>query len=263
MPSEFIRRMRTGPVLNRRNCIGNRPLHSKYLLCVLCVLCGPLLFSGCAERDTGLKIRFLRSESYTFTSAERRLIEDIAETTLPEIRRLLPGTPSLIELTVRPGTNVTPESGVGGDAMPPNGIMWTIDPSRPGGVTALTNTWLRALLFHEVHHLVRYTAEDPGSIIERAVTEGMATAFERDFAGSTPPWLPYPENVAEWATELLALPAGGPEKEWLFRNADGRRWIGYKVGTYWVDLAMKASGRSAATLVATPTREVLALAGQK
>jgi len=216
--------------------------------------------SGCAESDSGLKVRFLRSESYTFTRAERRAIEVGAVAAIAEVRRLLPGVPALIELTVRPGTNVSPETGQGGDAMPPNGIMLTIDPSRPGGVMAIMNTWLRPFVFHELHHLVRYAAAGgPASLVEHAVTEGMATAFERDFAGATPLWGLYPENVAEWATELLALPAETPRTEWLFRHSDGRRWMGYKIGTYWVDQARAQSGKSALDLVAMSASEVLTL----
>jgi uncharacterized protein YjaZ len=238
----------------------------KYLLCVLCVLCGSYL-AGCADKttyaDQDLTVRFLRSESYEFTRAERRAIHEGARAALAEVRRLLPGVPAHIELTVRPGTNVSPETGEGGDAMPPNGIMLTIDPSRPGGVMPIMHAWLRPFMFHELHHLVRFPAENPTSLIKHAVTEGMATAFERDFAGATPPWGQYPEDVATWAAEFESLPSGAPRQDWLFRHPDGRRWIGYKVGTYWVDRAIKASGGSAATLLAMPASEVLALAAGK
>jgi hypothetical protein len=231
----------------------------------LFTLGGLLFLAGCTDKSIytsdGLTIRFLRSESYEFTRAEKRAIESISQAAIPEMRKLLPGVPPHIELTVRPGTNVSPETGEGGDAMPPNGLMFTVDPSRPGGVMPIVDAWLRSFLFHDIHHLVRYRTEKPtGSIVERAVTEGMATAFERDFAGTAPPMGAYPDNVAEWAAQLLALPEGASSEEWLFRHPDGRRWIGYKVGTYWVDRAIKASGGSAASLVATPAMEILSLA---
>ena len=216
--------------------------------------------SGCAEKAPDLTIRFLRSESYTFTRAERRAMDEGTRAAIAEVRQLLPGVPAHIELTVRPGTDVTPETGEAGDAMPPNGMMLRIDPSRPGGVAAIVKMWLRPFIFHELHHLVRYPAENPRSIVELAVTEGMATAFERDFAGGNPLWGQYPDEIAEWATELLALPASESRTEWLFNHSDGRRWIGYKVGTYWVDRARAKSGKSAAELVATPTSEILELA---
>jgi hypothetical protein len=266
VPHDFIRESTRIARSRGRNCRGTRPEALKYLLCVLCVLCGLSVFPGCTDKSVytseGLTIRFLRSESYTFTRAERRAIDEGARAAIAEVRRLLPGVPAHIELTVRPGANVIPETGEGGDAMPPNGIMLTIDPSRPGGVMAIMNAWLRPFMFHELHHLARYTAESPRSMVEHAVSEGMATVFERDVAGSDPLWGRYPDNVGVWATEILALPPDLSRKDWQ-EHSNGRRWVSYKVGTYWVDRAMRASGGSAATLVTTPTTEILRLAGQK
>lgn len=145
------------------------------------------------------------------------------------------------------------------DAMPPNGIMVTIDAARPEGVEAIVNKWLRPIMFHELHHLARSTAGVPGSIVERAVFEGMATVFERDFAKSETPWGAYPPNVIDWANEFLKLPADAPVRDWIHLHPDGRRWIGMKVGTYWVDQAIARSGRSAADLATMPTADVLAL----
>jgi hypothetical protein len=47
----------------------------------------------------------------------------------------------------------------------------------------------------------------------------------------------------------------------MFQHPDGRRWIGYRAGTYIADRAIAASSRSAAELVQTPTGEILSLAG--
>ena len=95
------------------------------------------------------------------------------------------------------------------------------------------------------------------------VSEGMATAFERDFAGASPPWGDYPDDISTWVDELIALPmsAFGSYAKWMFKHPDGRRWIGYRAGTYIVDQAMAASGLSSAELVLTGTAEVLQLAG--
>ncbi len=135
--------------------------------------------------------------------------------------------------------------------------MWTVDASRPGGVAAVVNSWLRASLFHELHHLTRASFEQPRSIVEHAVFEGMATAFERDFAGARTPWGDYPNNVDEWARELRSVPANSPLEHWLYSHPDGRRWAGIKVGTYWTDRAMKELQQSSAALVGTPTDEIL------
>jgi hypothetical protein len=64
------------------------------------------------------------------------------------------------------------------------------------------------------------------SFMDGVVSEGLATAFERDAGGRLPPW---------------------------FQHPDGRRRIGYRAGTYIADQAIAASGSSAADLVLAPT----------
>jgi hypothetical protein len=97
--------------------------------------------------------------------------------------------------------------------------------------------------------------------MDEVITEGMATAFERDIAGVSPPWGMYPEDVVDWVNELIALPPGADSSYWVrARHPDGRRWIGMRAGTYLVDQAMKASGQSAADIVSASTDEVLNMA---
>ncbi len=99
------------------------------------------------------------------------------------------------------------------------------------------------------------------SFMDSVVSEGLATAFERDSGGRQPPWGEYPEQVRTWVHELLRLPLSAPYHHWMFHHPDGRRWIGYRAGTYIADEAIAASGRSAAELVLTPTDEILKMAG--
>jgi len=123
--------------------------------------------TGCAETEPS--IRFLRSDTHTFSWTERRAITRIAVDATREARRLLPSLPAHIELTVRPGTDVIAETGETGTAMPPASIMWAVDHTREGGAEGVARAWLRAPLFHEFHHLVRSTLEVPQSILDRAV----------------------------------------------------------------------------------------------
>ena len=215
--------------------------------------------TGCAETDPS--IRFLRSDTHTFSWTERRAITKIAVDATREARRLLPSLPAHIELTVRPGTDVIAETGETGTAMPPASIMWTVDHTRAGGAKNVARTWLRASLFHEFHHLVRSTIGVPRTILDRAVFEGSATMFERDFAGVSTPWGAYPVNVQEWAVELLEVPPDASVRDWIYAHPDGRRWIGMRVGAYWVERAMASSGRTAAELAQVPTEQILAFAG--
>ena len=218
-----------------------------------------LLTAGCG--DNAVTIRYLRSDSYEFSRQDRRTIGTIAESVAAEARRLLPDLPLHIEMTVRPGGDVIAETGETASVTPPDGLVWTVDPTRAGGVVAVANAWLRASLLHEFHHLVRSADASPQSIVDHAIFEGMATVFERDVAGVTSPWGQYPPDIERWAGELLQLPADASIREWLYDHPDGRRWIGIKVGAFWVDRARAKSGKSAAELVATPVSEILALAG--
>ena len=84
----------------------------------------------------------------------------------------------------------------------------------------------------------------------------MATAFERDFAGTSPLWGDYPVEVSSWVEELANQPPAANRTDWMFRHPDGRRWIGLRAGTYLVDQAMKRMNRSSAELVATPADEI-------
>lgn len=96
--------------------------------------------------------------------------------------------------------------------------------------------------------------------MDRVVSEGLATAFERDFSGRRPPWSEYPEDVLAWVTELLKVPESERWDQWMFQHPDGRRWIGYRAGTYIADRAIAESGQSAAELVFTPHEEILEVA---
>ncbi len=213
---------------------------------------------ACAPRE--VPIRYLRSADYEFSTADRATIERILDATTVEVRRILPSLPAQIELTVRPGADVIAETGETAAATPPAGVVWTVDPSRPGGVVKVAEDELRATLFHEFHHLVRWAAGSPRSIVEHAVFEGMATVFERDFAGVDPPWGKYSEDVVALEKELLSLPGDARVRDWLFSHPDGRRWIGIKVGAYWVDRAAAASKQTSASLAVAPASEVLAMA---
>jgi hypothetical protein len=55
---------------------------------------------ACGHRD--VSVRYLRSDSYTFSKTDRRAIERVVDSTTAEVRRLLPDLPPELELTVRP-----------------------------------------------------------------------------------------------------------------------------------------------------------------
>jgi hypothetical protein len=223
---------------------------------------GPLvavMCAACGTHDTTVEFYF--ADGYRFSPAERRAIEQIAESTAVEARCMLPSLPRGLVIRVHAGTDVIPETGETASTVSPATVIWVVNPAHEGGVLAVVRTWLRATLLHEFHHLVRAQTITSTSLMDEVITEGMATVFERDVAGVSPPWGMYPDNVADWVTELIALPPDAGSNYWVReRHPDGRRWIGMRAGAYLVDRAMKASGQSAADLVSSSTKEVVEMA---
>ncbi len=212
---------------------------------------------GCSERDVTVEYR----HGYAFSEAERRAIESVAALAVRDVRLQLPSLPNDLLLTVQAGGRVVPETGDTGEVGRPDRVYWTVDPNHAGGVLAVVSAQLRATLFHELYHLVRETQLVSASLTDSAVNEGLATAFEREFGGAATPWGAYPENVTDWVREFLALPVDASRDHWMLRHPDGRRWIGYKVGTYLADRAALTSGHSLAELATVPTEEIIAWAG--
>ena len=216
-------------------------------------------WSACRDATAGIRTEFVGA--YAFTAIERRTIARVAGAAVRDARRHLPALPAQILLQVRSGTDVIPELGTAAAIAGSAFIRWTVDPGNPRGVVGIAETHLRGALFHEFHHLVRQTAMPRETLMDHVVSEGLATAFERDFAGAAPPWAQYPDDAARWVEELLAQGPTARPSEWVFQHPDGRRWIGMRAGTYLVDRAMRALSRNAAELAATPTAEILIAAG--
>lgn len=228
----------------------------------IAVACAAMLFAtvmACRDSTTGIRTEFVGS--YAFSATERRTIARIAGLATLEARRSLPALAPQLTLQVQSGKDVIPELGAGATVAGADWVRWTVDPGHPGGVVKIAESHLRGTLFHEFHHLVRGSTISFHTLMDHVITEGLATAFERDFAGESRPWADYPNDVSKWVDELLLVPPTAKSSEWMFRHPDGRRWIGYKAGTYLVDQAMKRLNRTSAELVATPTEEILAAAG--
>lgn len=196
----------------------------------------------------------------------RQRITQIAERATRDVAVLLPGTPSAWTLEIGTGPMVIPETGEVGFARAPTRITWTVNPAAPGGISAIVEARLRKVLFHELHHVARGWTREGGapvtSIMDAVVAEGMATVFAREHAGDVAPWGVPPAEVADWARELAELPpsALGAYGQWMFQHPDGRRWIGYRTGTWLVDEAERRGCGSSVTLVRVATSKVVACA---
>jgi uncharacterized protein YjaZ len=214
----------------------------------------PILF-GCEARVVQVE---LIPDGHVFSRAERRAIQEIADGAARDVRAALPALPKNLTLIVRPGKDVIAETGETATTALPASVYWTVDPDRD--VLSIVRSELRPTLCHEFHHLARDARIPRVSLMDAVVSEGLATAFERDFAKVNPPWGIAPPEVMDWTRELLLQPASAPRHDWLSEHPDGRRWIGIRVGTFLVDRATKTSGRSAAQLITASTDEILRLA---
>lgn len=234
-------------------------LHSaslpRALVLVSCLVAGTL--------HARLDVEFLNTDGHVFTADERKTVETIAVEAEAAIRRLLPDLPPEMLLTVM--ADAVPETGATAMAFAPGYVRWVVDTKHPEGVCELARRQLRESLYHEFHHIVRgwvaYGGAPMETFMDAVIAEGLASVFERAAGGPVHPWAHYDETTAAWVDELLPLPPDAPYAQWMFKHPDGRRWIGYRAGTYLVDKAVAASGKSAGDLVRAPTAEILALVG--
>ncbi|MGH7643024.1 MAG: DUF2268 domain-containing putative Zn-dependent protease [Candidatus Dormibacteria bacterium] len=210
-----------------------------------------------------MQLVFLDTDTYVFTSAERHLVAEVLGGAEAEIRGLLRGSTKRLTVTGWPTDFVIPEVRSGDKTPTKDLIEVSVNPAHPGGVEPVFRTSFRELLFHECHHAARkhLLPDRESTLIDGAVMEGLATAFERDGAGARPLWATYdPVDAAGWHTEMIATPHGRYD-DWRYSQTDGCRWISYRVGTHIVDRALTNSGETAASLVAASTADVLRLAG--
>ena len=212
---------------------------------------------GCERHDVDIEPP---SSGRALSAIERRELQRVADAAFRDVRAKLDGLPPRLTLIVQWGKDVIQETGENGAAGYPGNVGWTLDPDRD--VLALIRVQLRPTLFHELHHLARASRVASRSLVDNVVTEGLATAFERDFAKVDPPWgAPPPDaDAMAWTKEILSQPEGAELRAWMIRHPDGRRWVGYRVGTFLVDRAARASSRSSAALVFAQPEEILRLA---
>src|SRR6188474_1541087 len=103
------------------------------------LICFALAAASCATHEVAVEYA---GRAYTFSWAERRAIQRIADETASEVRRYLPGLPASLVLRVEAGRDVIEEIGAAAAAVPPAWVRWTVDPTRPEGVLAIAETHL-------------------------------------------------------------------------------------------------------------------------
>lgn len=191
----------------------------------------------------------------------REEIRECITNATEEVAKILE-LPEHLNITIRPqeGMNIIPETGEGGYTVDTELVLLTFDADVPYGKELLMKS-LRERVFHELNHVYRWMdLKIDRHMLNSVVFEGLATAFEDEYAGAEPLWGKYDgEPVEEWLKEL-STKTNTEYDAYFFRHADGRRWMGYKVGTWLVREAMKNSGKTVIELTRMQWRELIELA---
>ena len=121
---------------------------------------------------------------------------------------------------------------------------------------------LRSLVLHEMNHAARFDIPIwHKTFLDLCVMEGLATVFEREYADFDGPWGKYPgQQVERWIQEIKKNEKNLSYDEYMYKHPDGRRWIGYKVGTYLIDEAIRNSGKTVIELTKLECQDILKLA---
>lgn len=158
---------------------------------------------------------------------------------------------------------LVPDYGVGGFADAGGRILLAVDPTLDLPPEELLRRLHGAVLHESMHVVQGFTKEawegKPLPALDHAVYEGCATVFERERAGTDPPWGHYvrDQTMLAWAGELAALPLDYDWAEWKFWHPEKRQpWILYRTGTFVVDRALAAAGLEIEDLAALSAAEI-------
>lgn len=184
---------------------------------------------------------------------------------LAEGSKLLPFGPKYLSVLVQPRTydNIE-ETGDSGYTVNGELIMLSFDPTLPYGREGVLRQ-IKPTLFHEMNHAARYYLGIwHKTMIDSCLMEGLGTVFERDYADGDPLHGHYEDDpVEEWAKEVIALDDLSLANNYMYQHPDGRKWIGYKVGTWIIDQATEKSGKTVIDLTQMECQEILNIVGIK
>lgn len=204
-----------------------------------------------------MKIHFAESLYKIDPSFKKKYVDKI-ETSYNQVNRLLPFGSKHINFFVQPREyDLIPETQDAGYTVNSELVMLAFNPNAPTKV--LEN--ITGTVFHEMNHAARYNIPIfHHSFLDSCVMEGLATVFAREYAGDDALWSHQVENVSNWIKEIIEQGANININDYMYSHPDGRRWIGYKVGTYIVDKAIKNSEKSVVDLTQMECLDILKLA---
>ena len=167
-------------------------------------------------------------------NSDRHLIEQTVRQTVSAANNLMPIDNVLIRVNISLSRTI-PEIGIGGYASSSHEIVIFINPYSPA-VPASLETELALALAHELHHAKRRRSVGYGStLLEAAVSEGLADHFSKEVTGEVPIWSEalIGDDLTKWTSRLVEA---GAERlhnhgRWFFGTDPAiPRWTGYAVG---------------------------------
>ena len=235
------------------------------------VLGAALVLAGCVRDEPSPEVPdpFTVAVSEDAATAARAAsvdLEGLVVRSAREAFELLPHRGKIRIAVVLDGVWSIPEIGVGGVTHRRTGdVLISIGEAPPDGVKAALETWIPAILAHELHHSSRVRM-GPGygiTLAEALVTEGLADHFAAEAFPDTPPqpWdnaLSADREAELWrkAQSVLEVPFGYSHRAWFFGGGDHPRWAGYTLG-YRIAEAYLADDRSASSAVGTSADAII------
>jgi len=191
-------------------------------------------------------INYVKSKT-DISKEEKSLLNKTIKKHALVVGKLL-GIPYLT-ITVYPDPlKVIPETGDGGYTITDEWICIYVDPkNKKFSFKDIAEKNLPGAIFHEMNHVARFRSVGYGdTLLEAIVSEGIASVFEKEqWKTIVPPWTKFDEKEIANLLKIIRKRDKKKDKgyihaEWFFgRGGKLPRWMGYKVGTYIVELVRK------------------------
>jgi uncharacterized protein YjaZ len=188
-----------------------------------------------------ININYVKTESNLSVSQKNMLEETIKKHASIAGRTLcLP----FITITVYSKSSwTTSETGESGFTPSAEWIQIYIDPkNKLYRFDFIARKIIPGTIYHEINHAARWRTTGYGaSLIEAVISEGLASAFEKDqWREFTAPWLKWREKEIKDYLKVLKgkqneINSAYNHNEWFFGKGKLPKWIGYKLGTYIIE----------------------------
>lgn len=187
-------------------------------------------------------INFLKSEK-ELRGKEKKLFRKVIEKHSQKASLLL--DLDFVNVTIYSNKNFAiPETGEGGYSVSKEWFHLYIDPTRKTSeLQKIIEKVIPGTIYHEMNHVARWGTTGYGeSLVDAIITEGMASVFAKEFWGEGgDPWTEYTEDEIYKLVEIakkegFTKKKGYDHDEWFYGAGELPRWIGYKLGFYFLTI---------------------------